>query len=95
MKTIHLTVKENELEKVMTILKSLKDELIDKLTVSENYTYVDDLGDTIEVINGEEFVVPTKKDLKAREEAIENLKNGETFSMEDIIKERNLECHIK
>ena len=30
-----------------------------------NITYVDDLGDTIEIINGVEYVIPTKEDLKA------------------------------
>jgi hypothetical protein len=30
-----------------------------------NMTYVDDIGDTIEIINGVEYVVPTKADLKA------------------------------
>ena len=37
-----------------------------------NYSYIDDLGDTIELINGVEHVVPTKEDLsnirKVREE---------------------------
>ena len=29
-----------------------------------NLTYVDDMGDTIEIINGVEYVIPTKEDLK-------------------------------
>jgi len=30
-----------------------------------NMTYVDDMGDTIEIIDGIEYVVPTKADLRA------------------------------
>ena len=89
MQTIHLTVKDNELNQVLEALKNIKSEIIEKLTVSNNYTYIDELGDKIEVINGEEFVIPTKNDLNSRKEAIQNLKNSETFSFEDIQKERN------
>ena len=91
MKTIHLTVSDNELDKVMNILTNLKDDLIDKLVVSENYRYIDELGDEIEVIDGEEFVIPTKEDLKAREEALENFKNRKSISLDSYIKSRNLD----
>jgi hypothetical protein len=33
--------------------------------MSNQDRYIDDLGDTIEVINGVEYVVATKEDLKA------------------------------
>jgi len=49
-----------------------------------NYSYIDDLGDTIELINGVEHVVPTKEDLsnirKAREE--QNFTSLESFKKE-------------
>ena len=49
-----------------------------------NYSYIDDLGDTIELINGVEHVVPTKEDLsnirKVREE--QNFTSLESFKKE-------------
>jgi hypothetical protein len=84
MKTIHLTVNDDEVERLKIILSSLKDNIVNQLTISNSYTYVDDIGDTIEVKDGVEYVVPTKDDIKAMNE-----KNS-TISMDEYMKKRGL-----
>jgi len=42
-------------------------EFIKKLTTKNNksFSYIDELGDKVVVVDGEEYVVPTKEDLQA------------------------------
>jgi hypothetical protein len=79
--TIHITVEDNELNQALEMIKNLKNKIIKKITISKNYTYIDDIGDKIEIINGEEFVIETQNDLKARKNAFHDLEKGNTFSL--------------
>jgi hypothetical protein len=88
MTTIELKIDDDNYKSFLIIINNLKDGFIKGFTVTQNDTYIDDIGDRIEIINEEEFVVPTDIDLKTREDSLINLKNGDTFSMEEILKER-------
>jgi DNA replication initiation complex subunit (GINS family) len=48
----------------------------------KSFQYIDDIGDTIVVIDGKEYVVPTKEDIKAIQEA----KDDEFVSEEEAKK---------
>lgn len=84
MKTIHLTVNDDEVERLKIILSSLKDNIVNRLTISDNYTYIDDIGDTIEVKDGVEYVIPTNDDIKALNET------SSTISLDEYMKKRGL-----
>ena len=78
-KKITLSIEDDYIDKFMALLNALP---VGK--IQQNYQYIDDLGDTIDVFAGEEQVVATKEDIKALQEA----RNSESYSLEDIKKER-------
>lgn len=61
--------------------------LLPRDKVRATFTYTDDLGDTIQVVNGEEFVVPTEADERAYAIGMVELQAGETLSLEEVKKE--------
>jgi hypothetical protein len=72
--------------KILEIDSSLFDEVktfVKKLTAKKqkSFSYIDDLGDKIVVVNGEEFVVPTIEDI----ETLHNIKKDD-FIDEDEVK---------
>ncbi|CAA6810349.1 MAG: Unknown protein [uncultured Sulfurovum sp.] len=62
MQTINLNIDDSLLNQAIQHWKNF---LSQHQKESVNFTYVDDIGDTIQVINGIEYVVPTKEDKKA------------------------------
>lgn len=79
MQTINLHIEDHLLSQAIQHLKSFLSQ-----HKNSNFTYIDEFGDTIEVINGSEFVIPTKADLRA----INAQRNIQEFtSLEDLKKE--------
>jgi len=79
MQTINLQIEQDLFSQVVQQLKELLAQY-----KNSNFTYIDKLGDTIQVINGKEFVIPTKEDLQA----IKKPYNTSDFtSLEDLKKE--------
>ncbi len=83
MQQVTLDIADDYIHKFMLMLQALP-----KNKVKGNFTYVDDLGDTIEVIDGEEYVVPTEDDLKMIRESRAEYERGEYFTIEEIEQER-------
>ena len=61
MQTINLQIEQDLLSQAIQHFK----QFLAEHQTKGNITYIDELGDTIEIINGVEYVVPTKEDLKA------------------------------
>ena len=59
MQTIQLQVQDDLLSQALDYVKKF----VLKHKHASNYRYVDTLGDTIEIIDNTEFVIPTKNDL--------------------------------
>jgi len=59
MQTVQLQVQDDLLTQALEYIK----DFVAKHKNKCNYKYIDDLGDTIEVIDGKEFVVPSQEDL--------------------------------
>ncbi len=76
---IRLDVDESYFVKFVNLLKALPDG-----AVKGNYTYTDELGDTIEVRDGIEYVVGTKEDKKAHGQAVKDFRNGKALSLMDL-----------
>ena len=81
-----LILQTNPNYKILEIDSSLFDEVktfVKKLTAKKqkSFSYIDDLGDKIVVVNGEEFVVPTIEDI----ETLHNIKKDD-FIDEDEVK---------
>jgi hypothetical protein len=55
----NLHIEDDLLSQAIQHLKSFLEE-----HKKSNFTYIDELGDTIKVIDGKEYVIPTQKDLK-------------------------------
>jgi len=62
MQTINLNIDDSLLNQAVQHLKSF---LSQHKNQNSNFTYIDDIGDRIQVINGVEYVVPTKEDREA------------------------------
>jgi len=62
MQTINLNIDDSLFNQA---LEHWKNFLSQHKNQSANFTYIDDMGDTIQVINGVEYVVPTEEDKKA------------------------------
>ena len=59
MHTVQLQVQDDLLIQAIEYIK----DFVAKHKNKCNYRYIDDLGDTIEVVDGKEFVIPSQKDL--------------------------------
>jgi hypothetical protein len=80
MQTINLHIEQDLLSQAIQHFKKFLAEHQTK----GNITYIDDLGDTIEIINGVEYVIPTKEDLST----ISTAKNEQNFiSLESLKQE--------
>ena len=79
MYTINLQIEQDLLSQAIQHFKKF---LAEHQTTG-NLTYVDDLGDTIEVINGVEYVIPTKEDINA----IKSKHSDDFISLEALKKE--------
>ena len=77
MQQITLKIADDYVQKFTALLKTLPENKIEGY-----YTYVDDLGDTIEVVGNKEYVIPTKEDIIALRET------KEYVTMDDIKNER-------
>lgn len=60
MQTIQLQVQDDLVNQALDYIK----EFVTKHKNESNYKYVDTLGDTIEVVDNKEFVIPSEEDLK-------------------------------
>lgn len=76
---VKLDIDESYFTKFVNLLKALPDG-----AVKGNYTYIDELGDTIEVRNGVEYVVASKEDKKAAKQAAKEFQEGKTLSLMDL-----------
>ena len=79
MVAVKLNIEESYFSKFVNLLKALPDGV-----VKGNYTYTDELGDTIEVRDGIEYVASTKEDKKAHAQAAKDLQEGKTLSLMDL-----------
>jgi len=61
MHTLNLHIEQDLLSQAIQHFK----QFLEAHQTKGNITYIDDMGDTIEIINGVEYVMPTKADLKA------------------------------
>ncbi|MBE9561978.1 MAG: hypothetical protein IMF12_03835 [Proteobacteria bacterium] len=77
MQQITLKIADDYIQKFTALLKALPENKVEGY-----YTYVDDLGDTIEVVGNKEYVIPNKEDIIALKEA------KEYVTMDDIKNER-------
>ena len=84
MATIQLNVNDSifaqALEHIKTFVSAHQNE--------SKYFYIDEIGDTIEVINGKEYVVPTKEDLDILNAPISK---KDIMSLDDLKKELCIE----
>jgi len=60
MQTIQLQVQDDLLNQALDYIKKF----VTKHKNESNYRYVDTFGDTIEVVDNKEFVIPSKEDLQ-------------------------------
>ena len=77
--------------KILEIDSSLCDEVktfVKKLTAKKqkSFSYIDELGDKIVVVNGEEFVVPTIEDI----ETLHNIKKDDFIDEDEVRKLLNV-----
>jgi hypothetical protein len=77
--------------KILEIDSSLFDEVktfVKKLTAKKqkSFSYIDELGDKIVVVNGEEFVVPTIEDI----ETLHNIKKDDFIDEDEVRKLLNV-----
>jgi hypothetical protein len=77
--------------KILEIDSSLFDEVktfVKKLTTrkQKSFSYIDELGDKIVVVNGEEFVVPTIEDI----ETLHNIKKDDFIDEDEVKKLLNV-----
>ena len=77
--------------KILEIDSSLFDEVktfVKKLTTKKqkSFSYIDELGDKIVVVNGEEFVVPTTEDIKI----LHNIKKDDFIDEDEVKKLLNV-----
>ena len=84
-------LKTNPNYKILEIDSSLFDEVktfVKKLTAKKqkSFSYIDELGDKIVVVNGEEFVVPTIEDI----ETLHNIKKDDFIDEDEVRKLLNV-----